>query len=56
MSINIMDIEISENADGSYKVWFVALAGEQGPIVNLPRSLALKLNDRLADALLKPVT
>lgn len=48
---NIMEIEVSKNDDGTIKIWFVAMAGEHGPILNMPRSLALQLNDKLADCL-----
>ena len=50
--ISIMDIEISKNEDSTFKVWFVAIAGEQGPIINMPGSLMRKLNTRIAEILL----
>jgi hypothetical protein len=43
----IMEIEISKNEDGSLKIWFVAMTGEHGPIINLPLSLAQQLFQKL---------
>jgi len=49
MKTHIMDIEVSQNDDGTLKIWFVAMSGEQGPIINLPLSLADKLVTKLQD-------
>jgi hypothetical protein len=52
-NINIMDIEISRNEDGTLKIWFVAMAGEHGPIINLPDSLVNSLLHKLTDFISK---
>lgn len=45
----IMDIEISKNEDGTIKIWFIAIAGEHGPVINLPLSLAQELWTKLSE-------
>ena len=43
---NIMEVEV-KMVDGKVQVWFVALAGEQGPKITMPLSIADELHQKL---------
>ena len=48
---NIMDIEVKKLDEDLYQVWFVAISGEHGPIMKMPKSLLLMLKEKIESAL-----
>jgi len=49
--INIMDVEVNKLEDDKYQVWFVALVGEHGPKIEIPKSLLINLKEKIDNAL-----